>query len=69
MTKTSCSEWLKEKLSDREIHLCEDIREEAKQNGFTKAELKQARAEIGVRTFHQFDEDGETRNWFWYLER
>lgn len=64
----SCTEWLKEKLADGELHLCEWIREVAKQEGFTKSELKRARAELGVRTFHQFDEAGETPNWFWYLE-
>lgn len=67
--KMSCSEWLREKLSDGELHLCEWIREDAKRSGFTKSELKQARVALGVRTFHQFDEDGETPNWFWYLER
>ena len=37
-------------------------------HGYSKAELKAARKELGVKTYHQFDEDGATANWFWYLE-
>lgn len=36
--------------------------------GVSQAELKEARKALGVKTFHQFDEDGDTQNWFWYLE-
>ncbi len=64
-----CKDWLKERLSDQEIHLCENIRAEAKKAGFSKQELKTARISLGVKTFHQFDEYGETPNWFWYMER
>lgn len=63
-----CDAWLRLQLQDREIHLCDDIRKKAKKRGFTKQELKAARKEMGVKTFHQFDEDGATENWFWYLE-
>ncbi len=63
-----CEKWLGSELRDGEFHLCEDIRERAKESGFTGAELKTARKNLGVKTFHQFDEDGATENWFWYLE-
>lgn len=63
-----CDAWLKLQLQDLEIHLCDDIRKAAKKRGFTKQELKAARKAVGVKTFHQFDEDGATENWFWYLE-
>lgn len=63
-----CKEWLRNKLKDHEIHLCDDIRQESKKAGYTKIELKEARRELGVKTFHQFDENGATTNWFWYLE-
>ena len=63
-----CEEWLKEKLNGGELHLCEDIRAAARKKGFSQAELKEARKALGVKTFHQFDEDGDTQNWFWYLE-
>jgi len=63
-----CKDWLNERLSDHEIHLCESIRSEAKKAGFNKQELKAARISLGVKTFHQFDEYGETPNWFWYME-
>lgn len=68
MEDKKCLTWLEEKLSDGELHLCEWIRKEAKQKGFTKPELKRARLELGAKTFHQFDKDGATENWFWYLE-
>ena len=63
-----CKEWLKNELKDQEIHLIDDIRRKAKQAGYTKVELKDARKSLGVKTFHQFDEFGATPNWFWYLE-
>ncbi len=63
-----CEKWLGLELKDRELHLCEDIREKAKERGFTGAELKEARKNLGIKTFHQFDEDGASENWFWYLE-
>lgn len=64
-----CREWLKERLCGFEEHLCEEIRADAKKAGFNRRELKNARNSIGVKTFHQFDEDGATSNWFWFLER
>lgn len=68
MKNGNCVDWLREKLSDEELHLCEMVREEARQKGYSKAALKNARKSLGVKTFHQFDEDGATLNWFWYLE-
>lgn len=63
-----CKDWLKKRLSDHELHLCESIRAEAKEAGFNNRELKMARISLGVKTFHQFDEYGETPNWFWHME-
>lgn len=63
-----CDSWLRLQLQDKEMHLCDDIRKVAKKRGFTKKELKIAREVLGVKTFHQFDEDGPTPNYFWYLE-
>ncbi len=60
--------WLREKLSDGELHLCESIREAAKKAGISMKDLKVARKDLGVKTYHQFDECGQTPNWFWYLE-
>lgn len=62
-----CKEWLRKRLKDGEYHLCDVIKSEAYLEGFKKSELKKARKELGVRTWHQFDEDGATENWFWYL--
>jgi hypothetical protein len=63
-----CEKWLRSELRDGELHLSENIREKAKESGFTGAELRTARKNLGAKTFHQFDEDGATENWFWYLE-
>lgn len=64
-----CEKWLLELLSDRDYHLCDIVRAEARKAGYTREELKLARRSLGVKTYHQFDEDGATPNWFWYLER
>ena len=66
-SESDCEKWLENKLKDGELHLCEDIRGEAKNHGFTVTELKRARKKLEVKTFHQFDEGGVTENWFWYL--
>ncbi len=63
-----CEEWLYGKLVGHGEVLSDDIRSAARQAGFTRAELKAARKALNVKTFHQFDGDTETRNWFWYLE-
>lgn len=63
----TCGDWLRGKLADGEIHLCDDIRRQARNRGFTQTELKQARKAVGVKTFHLFDEEGATSNWYWYL--
>jgi len=68
MDAMKCADWVRNELSDGELHLCDDMREESKKRGFKKAEFKHARNAIGVKTFHQFDEDGPTQNHFWYLE-
>lgn len=66
---SECKDWLARQLEDGVVHLCEDIRKRASERGFSKRELKNARIELGVKTYHQFDEDGPAENWFWYLER
>lgn len=65
--KENCEDWLSKILSNNAIFLCDDIKQIAKNAGYTKNELKEARKELGVKTFHQFDEDGATSNWFWHL--
>lgn len=68
MGRKDCIEWLEKMLGDGELHLVEDVKEAAGIEGFSRAELKDARTRLGVKTFHQFDEDGPTPNWFWYVE-
>lgn len=65
--KMTCSEWLKNELdSSSDPVLCDKIRAKAKELGYSKRELKEARVKLGVKTFHLINEDSET-NWFWYL--
>lgn len=68
MEVIDCKDWLANLLKDGEYHLCDDVRDTAKKQGFKRSELKAARKELRVKTFHQFDEDGPTPNHFWYLE-
>lgn len=62
-----CKNWLIKYLARQDFALAEQVRNDAKNAGFSKAELKIARKGIGVKTFHQFDGGGATANWFWYL--
>ena len=62
-----CKTWLKKALFGKDMILYEIIREQAKLEGFTKKQLHEARIALGVKTFHQIDDDSDT-NWFWYLE-
>ena len=48
--------------------LCDEVRKQARSQGYRSSDLKKARKELQVKTFHQFDDDGATDNWFWYLE-
>lgn len=63
-----CEKWLYGNLHGQGEVLCDDIRSAAKQEGFTRADLKSARKALNVKTLHQFDGEGATQNWFWYLE-
>lgn len=63
-----CTVWLKRYLA-LGMSECSAVRADAFAAGFTKAELKAARKELGVKTWHQIDTLEEPRidNWFWYL--
>lgn len=63
-----CEKWLAAILKPGEQMLCDYIRVEAKKKGFNRKRLKEARKVLGVKAFHQFDEDGATDNWFWYRD-
>jgi len=64
----TCLEWLREFLQVEGCVLCDVVREEALNMGYTRQELKEARRQLKVKTYHQFDESGPTPNYFWYLE-
>lgn len=65
----NCEEWLRQRLTGEEFLLCDHVREEAKQQGFSRKQLKEARKKIGVKTSNDWAcwEDG-AKNWYWYLE-
>lgn len=63
----NCEKWLEILLQTEETVLCDDVRERALKNGFTRKELKTARKNLGVKTFHQTADGESTENWFWYL--
>lgn len=69
MGERKCEKWLEKILADGELHLREDVREAARKEGFTFGELRAAWKSIGVGTYHQFDECGQTENWFWRSRR
>lgn len=64
----NCEKWLAKILKPGDWSICDDIREKAKKEGFSRKQLKDARKVLGVKTFHQFDEYSATGNWFWYRD-
>ncbi len=66
--RKSCVMWLKDYLMSEGMVLCDEVRKQAKLRGYRNSDLKKARKELQVKAFHQFDGDGATDNWFWYLE-
>ncbi len=65
-----CIEWLRERIPPGTAAVCDGIREDAKKAGFSRKDLKQARKALGVKTYHDVDdESGElVPQWFWYRE-
>lgn len=64
----SCVAWLRDYLTHEGMVLCDEVRKQASSRGYRSSDLKKARKELQVKTFHQFDGDEATDNWFWYLE-
>ena len=66
--KVDCKTWLRKFVLEQQMPLVEGVKERAAELGYSKKELRRAKLELGIKTWHQFDEDGATENWFWYLE-
>lgn len=66
-----CEKWLFNFLKDKDIILCDVVRDEAKKQRFKKSEFKAARKSLGVETLNDWaaNEGGETLNWFWRLPK
>lgn len=64
----SCKNWLKNLLSCG-MSEYRGVKASAVEAGYTKGMLREARKELGVKTWHQVDTDANPRidNWFWYL--
>lgn len=52
----TCKNWLADFLQETGKNPVNEVREKAKNFGFSKLVLKRARKELGVETFRQFDE-------------
>jgi hypothetical protein len=66
-----CEKWLKEQLKNGEPLLTNYIVNLAKSEGFKKAELKEARKALGVKTIHypENSEAGINEHWAWVLPK
>ena len=64
----NCVEWLRNYLSAGASEYG-GVKSTAKEKGFSKAELKEARKILNVKTWHQIDHDEVPYidNWFWFL--
>jgi len=63
-----CEKWLEDFFERWGTVTCEFVREEAQRNGYSKIELKKARKTLGVKAWHQFDEETDGHlNYFWYI--
>lgn len=56
-------------LSDGLPHNVLEIREMRKKQGFTKKEIAEAKAELGITVTNDaaMQEDGKALNWFWQI--
>lgn len=69
VAKLNVFDWLRERLPPGTAAECDGIRKDAKAAGYTKRELKLARRALGVKTYHDYDEeDGLVQQWFWCRE-
>lgn len=61
----SCEEWLYGFITN--LGFCEvsRARKAAKEKGFSKSEFKQARKNIGAKTWTTFNEGVQV--WYWYI--
>lgn len=62
-----CKTWLRAKYADRPWHPCKIIADEAREQGFTKRELKDARKALGIIMLSKYDENYKALNYFWCL--
>lgn len=66
----NCEDWLAERLGQMKLVNIETIRAEAKDLGYTKSQLKDAKLKIGAATVNDSAlHEGEPRNWFWCVPK
>ncbi len=59
-------EWLANRLRSHPGESTEETLRAAKEQGFKKSKIKQAKKELGVITVNDYKE-GVTLNWYWML--
>ena len=64
-----CKFWLEKYILQNGLVDVDETREEARKRGFSKKELKDARAELGVKTYHRFVSTTDIKKWYWYLPK
>lgn len=62
-----CKEWLAKRLSKMTFCEVNETRSAAKEAGYSKVKLKEARKELGVKTYHRFVAGTDVKLHFWYL--
>jgi hypothetical protein len=63
----NCTKWLLDYLTEHGPVIVNQVREQANVMGFERNDLKSARKELNVKTFHQFEGKNETKIWYWFL--
>lgn len=64
--KNECNSWLQKQLSGGTKISYREIKQKAKELGYLRGSLKEARKELGVKTIHIVN--GDIEDWLWYIE-
>ncbi len=63
-----CTNWLRDFIGG-ESAPSKYVSASAKAAGFTRAELKQARKDLGIKTEHRYIGDQKEEAWYWTFPR
>lgn len=65
--KNNCEIWLHAFLAKNPLTDYKDVMRAAKNEGFSRKEMKDARKSLGVKTYHRFVAGTDVKQWLWYL--